>query len=228
MKKSLVLFFFLLGFVNCSTANNAFDYTPTKKNLLNNQPQQNLTIAVSTFKDVRGNENNFRALLVMLPGFFCSTSNLDRPEMLYYKMTPKDDFPKALADELDSYEYFKEVFYSTRKFPLDTDYIIHGKIISTKNELIAYGYGLGVFSVYLLFFGAPMYKSKNFIEVELELIKAKTKEVVLKRNYKYQESNWISLYYNLATMGKGFNEISKKIFPEFAKETVEYFQKNKI
>ena len=117
----------------------------------------------------------------MLPGFFCSTSNLDRPEMLYYKMTPlKMIFPKHWQTNWIHTNILKEVFYSTRKFPLDTDYYYSWKIISTKNELIAYGYGLE-FLAFTFIFGAPMYKSKNFIEVELELIKAKQKKLVLKK-----------------------------------------------
>jgi len=163
------------------------------------------TAVVMPFTDTRSpnNKNLVPVYLVpILPAFgWC---NYSTPETAPAHITtgawanyrPVDDYAKALAQELEAANLFKEAFYDTKKG--ESDFVIQGKILDTTYKGTIISYGLSVYGPMLWIFGLPAGTCSNELALQIDCVERATNKTVFSKTYtadKYKKTFWI---YNLA------------------------------
>lgn len=179
------------------------------------------TVAIKSFEDLRENININNLFFYYLPVFPFGWQNLDVPEGqanhtnsgLWTNYNPKEDFAKALAQELEGANIFKEAYFSFQKGK--SNLLITGKILNTKYKGKTLSYGITTFAcVYLWFLGAPCTVVSNELSIKLICLDSETEEVLFSKTYtapKYKKTSWI---YVMKT-DFYYSEMLKGIYKEF-------------
>lgn len=154
------------------------------------------------FSDKRSNENSDRYNLYLIPLMPFGYQDLSSPESvpvhanssLWMNYNPKDDFAKAMAEELNSSGLVDEASFanSNRGY----DYYIKGELISTEYKGKLFSYGLSIYGP-ILWVILPATHVANDLEVRLSLIDTKSQKVVFAKNYKSEHYSKIGWIYNL-------------------------------
>lgn len=156
---------------------------------------------VLPFKDLRENVNENKMglyLIPILPGY--GWVNYATPEGmqmhlnsgLWTNYKPTEDFPKALAGEIENTKIFKEIYFDFKKG--DADISIEGKIISTYYKVTIISYGLSVYGPVLWFIGLPAGTISNDLSIELNCVDIKSNNVIFSKTYtatQYKKTSWI-------------------------------------
>lgn len=187
---------------------------------------QNKTIAILPFSDKRSNENQNNILIYMIPLAPFGYQNLSSPESvpmhanssLWLNFNPKEDFAKALVEELNSSRIFREASFATSS--RDSEYYINGEIFSTEYNSKLFSYGLSVYGPLLWYFGFPATHVTNDLQVKLSVFDTKTRKQIFTKTYAadhYGKTGWIyslpsDFRYSemLASVYKNFLEDLKK------------------
>ena len=164
---NLCLIVFILS--GCSSVQ-TWKYTSEPK--IYKKPDLSLSVAVTTLRDERINENGAKAsgLLAMIPLVpYSKILELNIPEASpFLNFKPTEDFSKALAEELNNASIFEEVFYSDRT--KDAKLVLRGVLKNTQIKQYWTFYGLSLPGDLLWLFGAPVGWTDNDIEIEYKLI----------------------------------------------------------
>lgn len=189
----------------------------------NNKYLKNKSMAVLPFKDRRLSSNKNYLLLYMVPVVPFGYQNLNLPETsqthlnsgLWLNYDPKEDFAKAMAQELANIDFFEEAVFSNSY--KGYDYYVKGEIISTNYEGKLYSYGLSIYGPLLWYFGFPATTVTNDLEIKLSLIDSKSKNVIFSKTYKadqYKKTGWI---YNIPS-DFSYSEMLKVLYKQFVED----------
>lgn len=159
------------------------------------------TAVVLPFTDARASRNADRFLLFMLPLSPYGFVNYDRPEdaeqhtnsAAWLHFEPKDDFAKALAEDLTAAGIFSEARFDHQEG--ESRYVIKGRILKTHYNGKVLSYGLGFYGWFLWFVGAPASITKNTLVMELECYDTVRGETVYKKEYSPETVRTISWFY---------------------------------
>ncbi len=160
---------------------------------------KNKTVVILPFSDKRSNENSDAVMLYMLPLAPYGYQNLSSPETtarhinsgLWVNFNPKEDFAKAMAEELNASRVFKEAIFSSSI--RDSEYYVSGEILSMQYKGKLFSYGLSVYGPILWVFGLPATHVANDLEIKLSLIDSKTKKEIFTKTYTadhYKKLGW--------------------------------------
>jgi hypothetical protein len=146
-------------------------------------------VAVLPFADSRPQQNHDITPLCMVPFVPYGSQHLDLPENLsmhtasgaWVGYKPTDDFPKALAEDLRKSHLFADAFFNPRR---DTaDYVVAGRIISTRYTGRTITYGVSICSPFLWLMGLPAGWTENELTVELALIDGRNGKTLFTKTY---------------------------------------------
>ena len=187
---------------------------------------QNKVMVVKPFSDKRSNENKNNIMLYVLPLMPFGYQDLSTPEAitmhansgLWVNYNPKEDFAKAMAEEFNSSDIFKEAYFSNST--RDSDYYVKGEILSTDYTSKMISYGFSFYGPLLWYIGFPATHVSNDLEVKLSLIKTDSKKVIFSKTYKsdqYKKLGWI---YNIPNDFR-YSEMLGELYKEFLEDLVE-------
>lgn len=176
------------------------------------------------FLDQRPNANKNRIAFYavpVVPGF--GWANYGAPEGaqvhvfsgLWLNFNPKEDFPKALAQELSTANTFKESYFDFKKG--DADYVISGQILSTKYHGSLISYGLSVYGPLLWFVGLPCGTVSNDLALRLTCAEQATGKILVSRDYAappYRRVGWIYVMPN----DFNYSELLQNVNQQFLKD----------
>ncbi len=225
--KNLTICLLLIVLSSCSSSK-GWVYRPNEYQQFSepNSVIKNRNIAILAFSDKRSNKNSNALLLYMLPLSPFGYQNLSSPETvpihinsgLWVNFNPKEDFAKALAEELNSSGVFKEAFFSNST--KDSEYYIAGELVSTDYKGKLLSYGLSIYGPFLWYIGFPATHISNDLEIKLSLIKTESKKVIFTKNYKADSYNKLGWIYDMPNDFK-YPEMLKSLYKEFVLDVVE-------
>ena len=136
-------------------------------------------LVVLPLEDLRGNEMKENYEKVAIPLVSHGVSTFDRPETIVDPeeidelfFDPPRDFALALANEIREANIFSTVAFSNEKNPPPSDYVLHGRLYSTKWERRLTTYGLGPLGTVFWMVGLPMGETTTEVEMDLRLTSA--------------------------------------------------------
>jgi hypothetical protein len=149
----------------------------------------NKKVAVLPFEDARENKNQNYWGVYLIPLAPYGSQNFDAPEGesthiasgMWLNFKPTEDFPKALAEDLRNTHLFADAFFDYRQD--SGDYVVKGKIISTKYVGRLISYGLSVYGPDLWLIGFPACWTRNDLSLELSLVDSKNDKVLFSKTY---------------------------------------------
>lgn len=162
-------------------------------------------LAVLPLEDLRGNEMKDNYDKVAIPLVSHSVSTFDRPETIADPeeidelfFDPPKDFARALANEIREANIFSIVVFSDGKTPPPSDYVLRGRLYSTKWERQLTTYGLGPLGTLLWMIGLPMGKITTEVEMDLRLTPAgDPSQVLWSFDMNFQGAGIDGVYYGL-------------------------------
>ncbi|MFH2045250.1 MAG: hypothetical protein ABIK92_08900 [Pseudomonadota bacterium] len=221
MKKYVVLSLFVLLFASGCATQKSWVYSPNSYS--DTSTTINKSVVVLPFQDNRPNSNSNYTLLYMIPVMPVGWQTLDVPEGqamhifsgMWVNYKPTEDYPKALAEELNGSRLFEEAYFDYKKG--NSDFTIKGKIISTRYSGTIISYGLSVYGPMLWFVGFPSGTVSNELIIELSLLDNQSDKVILSNTYaapKYSKVGW------LYVMPNGFNypAMLKDVYNKFIED----------
>ena len=146
-------------------------------------------VAVLPYEDARENKNKNYWGVYLIPLVPFGSENCDAPEGVSMHMTsgmwlnfkPTEDFPKALAEDLRNTHMFSDAFFDYREG--SGDYVVKGRILSTKYVGRIISYGLSVYGPNLWLIGFPACWTENDLSVELALVNSKDDKTLFSKTY---------------------------------------------
>ena len=163
-------------------------------------------LVVLPLEDLRGNEIKDNYDKVAIPLVSHSVSTFDRPETIVDPeeideifFDPPKDFAMALANEIREANIFSTVVFSDGETTLlPSDYVLRGRLYSTKWERQLTTYGLGPFGIIFWMFGFPMSEITTEIEMDLRLTLAgEPSKVLWNFDMNFQGAGVDGAYYGL-------------------------------
>ncbi len=222
MKKCTVLMLLVSFCIMGCASQKAWVYSPNY-NFSNQAPVIEKSAVILPYEDARTNTNKNYVLMYLIPLMPCGWQNLSVPEGqamhifsgLWTNYKPSEDYPKALAQELNNARLFKEAYFDFKKG--NSDFIIKGKILTTQYSGKMITYGLSVYGPLLWFVGFPAGTVKNELSVELSVLEAQSNDVIFSKKYaapQYSRLGW------LYVMPNGFNypKMLKDIYKQFVED----------
>ena len=156
-----------------------------------------------------------------IPGVLtCTVEN--EPLMMIqqeFNLNPQEDFAKALAEELQAANFFRETSYNVTAD--NSDYIVNGTILEATAKYTMYSYGLGFIGPIALWLVLPAGSLSNNLSVEITCTEAKTGGLVLSKadtapeNYR---TIWLYTDPNKCDFGKMNTEMMQAIYKQFVVE----------
>lgn len=155
---------------------------PPNKTYLNvpaQKPSVPARLAVLPLEDLRGTDVQEEYWKVAIPLVPHGVTSYDRPETaidpeqvdeLFFD--PPKDFARALADEIREANIFSSVAFTDGQTPPPSDYVLRGRLHSTKWERRLTTYLLGPLGTVLWMAGLPMGETTTQVEMDLRLTPA--------------------------------------------------------
>ena len=173
---------------------------------------------VMPFTDSRLNENKGSLYSYLVPLMPFGSIKLSIPEgssthansALWTNYNPKEDFAKALAQELTVSNTFNEAYFSYKN---DEKYSVKGEIINTDYQAKLFSYCLSTFGPALWIIGAPATKISNSIKLELSVLNNDTGVIMYMNTYE-REIEHLSWIYKLKS-DFNYSEMITEIYQEF-------------
>lgn len=200
MKKVLVATLMLIMLSGC-VVKRSWTYQSEPKEF--KKSETNLRIAVLPMTDRRENQNTNALLMSWIPLFPYGWSDYKTPEgtSLISDMKSSEDFAKAVAQDLNNSNMFKEVFFSYKES--DGDYFVVGEINTAQIKEKLFSYGLSIFGSYLWFLGAPAIYQQNNMDITFKILDKNYKEY-FRKSYKSNKGEVIWIYETLVGNGHPF------------------------
>ena len=189
----------LLGicFSGCKTPSKTFTYPANRDCMvqLSDTPLLNKKVIVLPFEDLREEENTDWMPLAFFPGFPYGWSYHERPEfsrgMIF---SPELDLASAAAISLQHSKLFKQVIFSPEGEYDEADFILGGRLKSTRFKNRLFMYGISLYGVYSWWGGLPI---NNFTTtLELELFLKKNNKIIWQYSFSDWTIRWRGVYYN--------------------------------
>jgi len=146
------------------------------------------TLVVLPLEDLRGTEEKDEYWKVAIPLVPHGVASYDRPETVVHPeqvdelfFDPPKDFARALADEIREANIFSNVTLSESPTPPPGDYVLRGRLHSTRWERRLTTYLLGPLGTVLWMVGLPMGETTTEVEMDLRLSPAGDPSQVLWR-----------------------------------------------
>lgn len=177
----------------------------------------NKTAVVLPFQDKRKETvqsgNMLLCLITPVVNVACSSVK-QRPEALSIAagFNPREDFAKALAEELQSSNMFREAYFD--EIPDNGNYVISGTILETIKDDTIYSYGLSFLSVPLWFVGLPAGSVVNSFSVDIISTEARTGRIVLAKTYTAPQSHELGWVY-AAPKECNYSEMAQTVYRQF-------------
>lgn len=182
--------------VSCSTQK-AWVYSP---NSWTKEKSIDKSVVVKTFNDKRLNKNSNLQGLFWVPAVPFGWFKLNIPEAstthttsgMWLNYNPKEDYAKALVEELNAAAVFKEASFDDRI--TNSDYYFEGKIISTLYKSKEFSYCASFAGIYIWLIGAPACSVSNELSIEITCYKTSDNSVLFQKTYtatKYKKIGWI-------------------------------------
>lgn len=178
---------------------------------------------VQQFEDLRENDNSNYIGFYVVPLFPFGWQDFKVPEgssghvfsHLWINYKPTEDFPKALASELQNARVFKEAHFDFGRG--DAEVIVSGKILNTDYSGKLITYGLSVYGPVLWLIGLPAGTVSNDPSVEIHCIDANSNRQLFAKTYTVPTySRWGWIY----SMPNDFNypDMLKDIYMQFVSD----------
>jgi len=136
-------------------------------------------LAVLPLEDLRGTEVKEEYWRVAIPFVPHGVTSYDRPEAAVDPeavdeviFDPPRDFARALADEIREANIYSTVKFSDDQTPPPSDYVLRGRLYSTRWERRLTTYLLGPLGTVLWMAGLPMGETKTELKMDLRLTPA--------------------------------------------------------
>ena len=136
-------------------------------------------LAVLPLEDLRGTEVKEEYWRVAIPLVPHGVTSYDRPETVVDPeevdeviFDPPRDFAKALADEIRTANIFSTVLFSEEQTPPPSDYVLRGRLYSTRWERRLTTYLLGPLGTVFWMAGLPMGETTTEVKMDLRLTPA--------------------------------------------------------
>lgn len=178
-------------------------------------------IAVPALMDSRVNENSNMVGLYLIPLFPYGWQELNTPEGISmhlnsadWKWRPNEDIAKAVAEELDKSNIFKEAFFTNRAS--EGDLILQGKIGSTKYDGKIMTYGLSAYGPMLWFLGLPATSITNELSLSFQLKSESRGAIIWEKTYSETQSD-LSWVYSL-NPDFNYSELLKTILTKMVQD----------
>jgi hypothetical protein len=178
-------------------------------------------VAVPPFDDQRKNENSNKLGMYLIPLMPFGWQEFNTPEGVDEHATsrqwlwrPNEDIAKAAAQEVNNAGLFREVFFTNRAS--EGDWVLQGRIISTKYDGKVLTYGLSVEGPLLWLLGLPAASVANELVLAFRLEDRATHRTLWEKEYreKVSKTSWI---YSLSADFQ-YPELLKKILLNVVKD----------
>lgn len=133
-------------------------------------------LVVLPLEDLRGTEVKDEYWKVAIPLVPHGVASYDRPETVVEPeqvdelfFNPPKDFARALADEIQEANIFSTVVFAEGQTPPPGDYVLRGRLHSTRWERRLTTYLLGPLGTVLWMVGLPMGETTTQVEMDLRL-----------------------------------------------------------
>jgi hypothetical protein len=213
---------YLLGILICSVC--ACE-TPDKKdyflhsavNKKNYESLKKYNIIIKPTLDKRPEERKDYSVLLLLPLLPFINNQIEYPETLGYDFRPRIDIPNALLKELGSYNKLRALKISINDNVKDSDYFLTSELNIARENKYQTFYGLSFLGIYLWFFSFPYEFCSFKLEITYSLVKSKTGEIIIQRNFLKKDSDFNIIYFD-----------PERLIPKLLSETVNEFSKETI
>lgn len=121
----------------------------------------------------------------------------------YEQYTYPRSFARAIADDLNGSQLFREVRFVEADATAGFDYVLRGAVRESPLRSTATSYGLGMAGVLLWFLPIPMQKTTAAVSVDLTLTDARTGQEVWKRSLTSDVSRLATMYSSVMIYGRG-------------------------
>jgi hypothetical protein len=177
-------------------------------------------VVILPLDDARENNNSNKIGLGFIPLFPYGWMNFSGPEGSsrhvftgpWINYNPKEDFSKALAEEITATNLFREAYFDFKEG--DGDIVIKGKILNTDYSGKLYTYMLSVYGSWLWLIGFPAGSTSNDLSVELRCEEAESNKLIFSKTYNaetYKKMGWI---YSMPSDFK-YPALLKEIYSDF-------------
>lgn len=181
-------------------------------------------VVVLPFNDARNNLNSGGLGLGYIPLFPFGWQKFDVPEgspthivsAAWVNYNPKEDFAKALAQELNAGNVFKEAFFGYSKE--NADLAIEGKIISTRFKSKMFTYCLSLWGGVFWYLGAPMCHVVNEMTIELRVKNVPDGSILFSKEYTatpYKKTMWL---YGGAKSDFNYSSMLAEVYKRFVED----------
>ena len=164
------------------------------------------SLVVLPLVDQRGKEVKEEYWKVAIPLVPSGTTFYDRPEDVkdpeqidQVQFNPAEDFARALADEIREAKIFSSVAYAGKSAAPTSEYVLQGRLHSTRWERSITTYLLGPLGTVFWMIGLPMGQTDIGVEMDLRLTaSADPSKVLWSFSMEYKGWDLDGIYYGLA------------------------------
>ena len=154
------------------------------------------SVAVLPFSDSRPQVSDNKIMLFMVPLIPYGWANMTQPlaSRMQTSFDPKEDFAKALAEELSNTQRFKESYFSHKSG--NADIVCTGDVLDTTYYTEMYSYGLRFMGSLFWYLGIPAQKVQNNLSVYLQCHVPATGDVITEGVYTAEPVKQINNLYS--------------------------------
>ena len=213
----------------------AWKYEPVSQQLAPH-PLAASRVAVLPFEDRRPQGNSDKKLLYLIPLVPWGSFEYNQIEAgsgflthAAYQIRPAEDLAKAVVAELAKANLFQEIFYTEREQEPGVDYFLKGGVDEFRYDGRLYSYGFSAYAPYFWLFGLPAGRTKNSLDVSLELRRAGDGEVLWRSHPDRMERSLTSgLYYNWGKEFESYPQMMQEAARQWVEELSSYVRQNPV
>ncbi len=182
-------------------------------------PAYQKRIAVTPFKDMRGDQNESSTyFLYLIPLMPFGYVNYERPEAARlfntigeFDFDAAEDLAKAAALSLRESNLFKDAFFTFGGDKDRADLLFEGEIISTTYRGTIWSYGLSAQAPILWLLGLPSGTSRNDLALKMQVKDIATGKPVWEKTYEKEHKITQWIYYRLGHDVRGYAYMTQDI-----------------
>lgn len=190
----------------------------------------NKSVVILPFQDARPNINSNYAAMYLIPVMPFGWQTLNVPEGqqmhifsgMWTNYKPTEDYPKALAEEINNSKLFKEAYFDFKKG--NSGCVVKGRILTTKYSGKMITYGLSVYGPLLWLVGFPAGTVAIELSIELSLVDAQSDNVLFSNTYtspEYSKVGWLYVMPNEFNYPTMLKDLYKKFIEDVRTRTSE-------